>query len=153
MEAAAELQYLEPGIQGFLNTLESALVSLTFCADPTSLFSGTRIGIRGGGGRHTQMERHGPRTVIVISRQPQPQEILDAIMNGGDYDVVFVESMARAYSRVKRVVPDLVVLCLLIDDVDGYQVLSMLKLDSATSGIPVVTYETARPRVPAFQMH
>ena len=99
------------------------------------------------------MERHGPRTVIVISRQPQPQEILDAIMNGGDYDVVFVESMARAYSRVKRVVPDLVVLCLLIDDVDGYQVLSMLKLDSATSGIPVVTYETARPRVPAFQMH
>jgi hypothetical protein len=51
-----------------------------------------------------------------------------------------VESTARAYSHIKRVVPTLVVMCVDVDDPDGCQVLSMLKLDSATAAIPIVTY-------------
>ena len=38
--------------------------------------------------------------------------------------------------------PNLVILCVRIDDTDGFQVLSMLKLDEATRGIPVLTYTT-----------
>jgi CheY-like chemotaxis protein len=38
--------------------------------------------------------------------------------------------------------PNLVILCVRIDDADGFQVLSMLKLDEATRGIPVLTYTT-----------
>jgi len=38
--------------------------------------------------------------------------------------------------------PNLVILCVRIDDADGFQVLSMLKLDEDTRGIPVLTYTT-----------
>lgn len=79
------------------------------------------------------------RTAVVVSRHPQ-QHVLDTVMDEGDYDIVVVESIARAYSQIRRVIPNLVIVCLDIDDLDGYRVLSMLKLDSATSGIRVVTY-------------
>jgi CheY-like chemotaxis protein len=38
--------------------------------------------------------------------------------------------------------PNLVILCVRIDDSDGFQVLSMLKLDPGTRDIPVLTYTT-----------
>ena len=38
--------------------------------------------------------------------------------------------------------PNLVILCVRIDDADGLQVLSMLKLDAGTRDIPVLTYAT-----------
>ena len=38
--------------------------------------------------------------------------------------------------------PDLVILCVRIEDLDGFQVLSMLKLDEETRAIPVLTYTT-----------
>ena len=79
------------------------------------------------------------RKVMVVGSQPN-QRVLETLADAGDYDVVIVESAARAYSHIKRVIPNLVVLCLDVDDPDGCHVLSMLKLDSATSWIPVVTY-------------
>jgi CheY-like chemotaxis protein len=67
-------------------------------------------------------------------------EMLEAVLDAGRYDVVFVESSEHAYSQIKRVQPNLVVLCVRIDDADGFQVLSMLKLDLETRSIPVLTY-------------
>jgi CheY-like chemotaxis protein len=55
---------------------------------------------------------------------------------------VFVESSEHAYSHIKLVQPNLVILCMRIEDRDGFQVLSMLKLDDETRRIPVVTYTT-----------
>jgi CheY-like chemotaxis protein len=49
----------------------------------------------------------------------------------------------HAYSQIKRVQPNLVILCMRIDDTEGFQVLSMLKLDQETRGIPVLTSTTA----------
>jgi CheY-like chemotaxis protein len=56
--------------------------------------------------------------------------------------MVFVASNAEAYSQIKREQPNLVVLCLQSNHVEGFQVLSMLKLDEATRRIPVVTVST-----------
>ena len=56
--------------------------------------------------------------------------------------VVFVESDEHAYSQIRRVQPNLVILCVHIDDMNGFQVLSMLNLDQDTRHIPVLTYAT-----------
>jgi CheY-like chemotaxis protein len=69
-------------------------------------------------------------------------ELLESILEAGRYDVVFVESNEHAYSQIKRVQPHLVILCMNLDDMEGFQVLSMLKIDEATRGIPVLTYTT-----------
>jgi len=80
--------------------------------------------------------------VVIINGNAEILESLETVLDAGHYDVVFVESTAHAYSQIKRVQPNLAILCLGLDDPDGLQVLSMLKLDADTREIPVVTYTT-----------
>jgi PleD family two-component response regulator len=78
--------------------------------------------------------------VVIVNGSPEMLETLEATLDAGHYDVVFVESSEHAYSQIKRVQPNLVILCVRIDDTNGFQVLSMLKLDDDTRAIPVLTY-------------
>ena len=78
--------------------------------------------------------------VVIVNGTTEILEGLQGMLDVGHYDVVFVESSAHAYSQIKRVQPDLVILCVRIDDAAGLQVLSMLKLDEGTRAIPVLTY-------------
>ena len=78
--------------------------------------------------------------VVVVNGDPEILELLESVLDAGRYDMVFVESSSRAYSRIKRVQPDLVILCMRIDETDGFHLLSMLKLDEETRHIPLVTY-------------
>lgn len=82
--------------------------------------------------------RHA-RKVMVINGDAQMLELVEAALEAGRYDVVFVQSYAHAYSQIKRLQPHVVILCLHVDDTDGFRVLSMLKLDEDTRAIPVVT--------------
>lgn len=84
------------------------------------------------------------RSLVAVSRDPQREELLDVLAESADYDVVVVESIERGYSRVKQVLPDLVLVYMDIDDVGGSQLLSMLMTDRSLSGIPVETCATAR---------
>ncbi len=77
--------------------------------------------------------------VVVVSKQSQLNGLLESVLDAGQYDVVFVESTEHAYTHIKRLTPNLIIVCLDIDDLDGFQVLSMLKLDPETRTIPVVT--------------
>ena len=83
--------------------------------------------------------RSASQQVVVVSKQSQLNGLLETVLDAGQYDVVFVESTEHAYSHIKRLTPHLIIVCLDIDDLDGFQVLSMLKLDDETKGIPVVT--------------
>jgi PleD family two-component response regulator len=80
--------------------------------------------------------------VVIVNGSAEILGLLETVLDAGHYDVVFVESSAHAYSQIKRVQPNLVILCVRIDDLDGFQVLSMLKLDADTRDIPVLTYTT-----------
>jgi PleD family two-component response regulator len=80
--------------------------------------------------------------VVIVNGSGEIFALLESILDAGHYDVVFVESSAHAYSQIKLVRPDLVVLCMGIEDPEGFQVLSMLKLDDQTRAIPVLTYTT-----------
>jgi CheY-like chemotaxis protein len=100
---------------------------------------------------------------MIVNGSSDVLESLEPVLDAGKYDVVFVESGAHAYSHIKRERPNLVILCLRMDDAEGFQVLSMLKLDPDTSEIPVVTYasdgesnqpdeeETDEDETPMFQ--
>jgi CheY-like chemotaxis protein len=83
--------------------------------------------------------RPASQQVVVVSRQPQLNGLLETVLDAGQYDVVFVESTEHAYSHIKRLMPSLIIVCLDIDELDAFQVLSMLKLDTETKQIPVVT--------------
>lgn len=80
--------------------------------------------------------------VVIVNGSTEILELLEKVLDAGHYDIVFVESIEHSYSQIKRVRPDLVILCVRIEDMDGFQVLSMLKLDADTRDIPVLTYTT-----------
>lgn len=84
----------------------------------------------------------GNQKVVVVNGSPDVLEMLEPVLNPGYYEIIFVESGAHAYSQIKTLRPQLVILCMRIEDLEGFQVLSMLKLDDETSRIPVLTYTT-----------
>ena len=87
-------------------------------------------------------ETKSAQKVVIVNGSTEILELLESVLEAGHYDIVFVESSAHAYSQIKRVKPNLVILCVRIEDLDGFQVLSMLKLDEETRTIPVLTYTT-----------
>ena len=80
--------------------------------------------------------------VVVVNGNTEVLGMLESVLDAGRYDMVFVESSNRAYSQIKKVVPNLVILCAHIEELDGFQLLTMLKLDAETKDIPVLTYTT-----------
>ena len=87
------------------------------------------------------MSRSG-LSVVAVSCDPERTELPGALLFDADgYHTVVLESVARGYSRIKQMAPDLVVVFLEADDVAACQLLSMLRVDSGLSGIRIVTCE------------
>jgi CheY-like chemotaxis protein len=80
--------------------------------------------------------------VVVVNGNTEVLGMLETVLDAGRYDMVFVESSDRAYSQIRKVLPNLVILCTRVDQLDGFQLLTMLKMDADTRSIPVVTCAT-----------
>ena len=80
--------------------------------------------------------------VVVVNGNTEVLGMLESVLDAGRYDMVFVESGDHAYSQVKKVLPNLVIVCARIEQLEGFQLLTMLKLDPETRNIPVLTYTT-----------
>ena len=78
--------------------------------------------------------------VVVVNGSNEILELLESVLDAGHYNVVFVADSEHAYSQIKQARPNLIILCVAIDDPVGFHVLSMLKLDEETAAIPVLTY-------------
>ena len=76
---------------------------------------------------------------VIVNGTTELLDMVQPVLTAGHYDVVFVESNARAYSHIKRERPGLIILRLDERQRDGFQVLSMLKLDDETRAIPLLT--------------
>jgi PleD family two-component response regulator len=80
--------------------------------------------------------------VVVVNGNSDVLGMLESVLDAGRYDMVFVESGDRAYSQIKKVQPNLVIVCARIEQAESFQLLTMLKLDAETRTIPVLTYTT-----------
>jgi len=80
--------------------------------------------------------------VVVVDGDAEVLGMLEAVLDAGRYDMVFVESSDHAYSQIRKVLPNLVIVCANIEHPGAFQLLTMLKLDAETRDIPVLTYTT-----------
>jgi hypothetical protein len=84
-------------------------------------------------------------TVVVFCTDSRREELLDALLGDPrDFDMIFVESISRAYTCIKELRPDVVVLFTTMSDDQCFPLLSMLAMDRNACGIPVVTYALPR---------
>jgi PleD family two-component response regulator len=77
---------------------------------------------------------------LFVGGGPDSLSIVEPVLDGRAYDVEFVASDDEPYATVAALKPDLVVVSLAMDDITGFQLLTMLRLDPETAGIPVLSY-------------
>jgi CheY-like chemotaxis protein len=96
-------------------------------------------------------------SIMAVSNDALRPELLDRLLvDDNDFNVIVVESIERAYSRITQAQPDVVVVFMNIDDVDACQLLSVLHSDRGLRGMSVVTCATgpdagATPHVSDFE--
>ncbi len=66
--------------------------------------------------------------------------VVESTLDGRAYDVEFVDADDEPYATIVALRPDLVVVSLDLTELAGFQLLTMLRLDPETAGIPVLSY-------------
>jgi PleD family two-component response regulator len=66
--------------------------------------------------------------------------VVEPVLDGRAYDVEFVDADDEPYATIAALKPDLVVVSLDLSAISGFQLLTMLRLDPQTAGIPVLSY-------------
>jgi PleD family two-component response regulator len=77
---------------------------------------------------------------VFVGGGPESLAIIEPVLDGRAYDVEFVASDDEPYATVAALKPDLVVVSLSLDELAGFQLLTMLRLDPETANIPVLSY-------------
>jgi diguanylate cyclase (GGDEF)-like protein len=75
--------------------------------------------------------------ILIVDDTLANIEILYKILQG-DYEIFFAKNGQDGLKVVKRELPDLILLDIMMPEMDGYQVCAKLKADPHTAGIPVI---------------
>jgi len=87
--------------------------------------------------------------VVAISDDALRSELLDAlIVDESDYKTIVVESIPRAYTRIREVEPDLVVVFMAIDDPNACQLLWRPRKSRTAAGTGLAWVLDVRVSVP-----
>jgi diguanylate cyclase (GGDEF)-like protein len=87
--------------------------------------------------RSATFESQGRQKILIVDDTPGNIEVLYKILHG-EYEVFFAKNGRDGLRVVKREMPDLILLDIMMPEMDGYQVCSLLKADLQTARIPVI---------------
>ncbi len=76
--------------------------------------------------------------ILVVDRDPEVCDLIGAYLKKHGYDVVYAHTATEALEMALEHEPTLITLDVMLDDMDGYELLEKLKGDERTSDIPVV---------------
>ncbi len=65
------------------------------------------------------------------------------VLEDEQYQVSILQDGKDAFTRVKTMLPDLLILDLKLGDMSGQEILKQLKSDAATADVPVIVYTAA----------
>jgi PleD family two-component response regulator len=82
------------------------------------------------------------QTVVVVGSDLDAIKSLDCGESGGRYDRVLLSPRSQAYAQIVQWHPNLVVVSMSFDDLESYQLLTMLAMNPATRRIPIVLLVT-----------
>jgi len=77
------------------------------------------------------------KKILVVDDEPFNVEILKGLLSK-KYDVETAANGEEAFTKVKQISPDLILLDVIMPEIDGYEVCRQLKSDQKTRNIPIV---------------
>ncbi|MGD2084912.1 MAG: response regulator [Candidatus Aminicenantes bacterium] len=76
--------------------------------------------------------------ILLVDDVPQNIQILHQILNMGEYSFAIATSGKEALQMVKKKLPDLILLDIMLGDIDGFEVCQRLKKDPETAPVPII---------------
>ncbi len=83
------------------------------------------------------------KQILIIDDQNQLLSLMRRILEDEQYQVHILQNGKDAFSQMKALLPDLLILDLKLGEISGQDVLKQLKEDSITAEIPVIVYTAA----------
>ena len=78
------------------------------------------------------------RTVLIVEDDLELQELYEAMLETDDYRIVQAADGYEALEKVRQVVPDVIVLDIIFDEMMGDELFRKLKSDPITADTPIV---------------
>ncbi|HVR08314.1 MAG TPA: response regulator [Thermoanaerobaculia bacterium] len=78
------------------------------------------------------------KKILVVDDEEDVLEVLRLVLAKNGYEVLTAASGMDSLTRAQSEIPDLIVLDIMMQQMDGWEVLKLFKLDERTSAIPVV---------------
>ncbi len=94
------------------------------------------------------------QTILIVEDSPVNQELLSRILTKTNYRVLVAGSGEAALNEVKRVLPDMVILDIMLPGMNGYSICKHLKSDERTRDIPVIfisSLDTTEDKIEGFE--
>jgi CheY-like chemotaxis protein len=83
------------------------------------------------------------KQILIIDDQSQLLSLMRRILEDEQYQVYILQNGKDAFSQMKALLPDLLILDLKLGNISGQDVLKQLKEDTITAEIPVIVYTAA----------
>ncbi len=99
------------------------------------------------------LERTSPgKQVLIVDDEPSIVVALTELLEPLGYRTVGCQSGSEAVAKARQLQPDVIILDIMMPEIDGYDVLRLLKSDPATSGIPVLVLSVLEDRDKAMAL-
>ena len=76
--------------------------------------------------------------ILVVDDEQDVLDVLRLVLAKSGYEVLTATSGMAGLTQAESQLPDLILLDIMMQQMDGWEVLKLLKLDERTAGIPVV---------------
>jgi two-component system phosphate regulon response regulator PhoB len=77
-------------------------------------------------------------TILIVEDEPSISELLKFMLQGANYAVVLAYDSKQALAHIARELPDAILLDWMLPDISGLNLLSQLRSDKRTAGLPII---------------
>lgn len=80
----------------------------------------------------------GKPTILIVDDEPDAVELVAFNLRTAGFNVLCADNGGEALALIRKQVPELIVLDVMLPQVDGLEVCKLLRRDAATAGVPVI---------------
>src|SRR5207244_6147825 len=92
-----------------------------------------------------------PSSILIVDDDPQNIRLVKAMLKPFNMEIMVADGGKAGLELAMKKKPDMIILDLMMPDVDGFEVVSKLREDPASSQIPILIY-TAK-NIPSKDQH
>lgn len=78
------------------------------------------------------------KNVLIVDDSLLVLKLIEKYLDGESYNLLFAKNVSEAMEVLDRVTPDIILLDIILPDIDGYNMLKIIKLRQQTQDVPVI---------------